>query len=69
MKSILKLCERIVKDGQMWCNTHNRPHSVCRGGPYHPAVPGKHTPLLEETEGKIFAYGSKRAYTPPEGEK
>jgi len=61
------LCERIVRNGVMWCNTHDRLHSVCQGGPWDSARVVE-DPLMEQKEGKILASGCERRFTPSEGE-
>ena len=68
MKPLPRLCERIVKDGKMWCNTHNRPHTLCNGGPWGKEVNTDKPMLEEQLEGKVMAPGTSRAFTPSERE-
>ena len=69
MKSVPLICERVVRDGVMWCNSHNRPHRICNGGPWDKDPPPKYPDApSEELDGKIPARGTKRTYTPSEGE-
>lgn len=67
-KPVARLCERIIKDGKMWCNTHDRPHFDCRVIPPHlpKEITLREEEIMEVRDGKILAPGNKRTFTPSE---